>query len=218
MNYLINNIQNFYYRQSAGKPVSVCRLPAQEDRQQAAMEQFLSENNAGPDDFAVLLTACGQNPVPACASCIEGSRTFYPDLRYALNLPEGRIESETALKFISAASHYLLLHRTIVLYAAAKTPEETLTACLADVFRRLDAAAAAENPVRPKMEVPDDLACDMHLSETMRLQLQQLLQYCRAAGFDAAVKIREYYADGRLPCHSKREGKKILDEFCRKFV
>ena len=52
----------------------------------------------------------------------------------------------------------------------------------------------------------------MRLSETMRLQLKQILLYCRADGIEYRGLIDRWKAEGRFPCGSKTEGKLLLDQ------
>ena len=53
---------------------------------------------------------------------------------------------------------------------------------------------------------------DLHVSETMRIQLEQLFKYAMLAEIDMKRLIEEYDKAGKLPCKDRREGKKILEQ------
>ena len=218
MNYLISNIQNIDLPETESLRVHILGMGEAGGSREEEMRHFLDGQGADADSFAIFLAAYGSSRTLHLADRIYGSRQFYPDLRYELHLPEGEIECEDALLLISAASHDCLLHRILAVYAAEDTPRRLLAQQIGHLSAQLDAIAAAENPVRPQSSVPAKLAQDMHLSETMRLQLGQLLMYCRAAGTDAETTLRQLYEEGRLPCRDKKEGKRILDELSRKLV
>lgn len=62
------------------------------------------------------------------------------------------------------------------------------------------------------------LAEDLHASETMRIQLEQLLRYGSLAGTDTGGLVQAYYQAGKLPCKDRREGKQILEQIRRSLL
>ena len=55
-------------------------------------------------------------------------------------------------------------------------------------------------------------------SETMRLELANLLKYCALAGIDADGILSEMKKEGLLPAPDRRGGKKALVEFRNKIL
>ena len=75
------------------------------------------------------------------------------------------------------------------------------------------ALPGAEKEAAPEIEEElSRLSEGMRLSETMRLQLKQILLYCRADGIEYRGLIDRWKAEGRFPCGSKTEGKLLLDQ------
>lgn len=56
------------------------------------------------------------------------------------------------------------------------------------------------------------LVQDLHASVVMENSLYQLISYCKTTGIDYESAINELYDQGKLPCNSKREGKRYLEE------
>ena len=65
---------------------------------------------------------------------------------------------------------------------------------------------------RSKTEIPEDLASEMVLSESMKNQLRQICIYASLAGIDMEeIRIR-LTEEGKLPCPDKNSSKKVLSE------
>lgn len=95
-----------------------------------------------------------------------------------------------------------------------KLTDEALPLIL-DLLGRLEHIAALTRPGDDPDTYVDllvRLGEDLHVSETMRIQLEQLFKYGQLAGIDMAELTDEYYEAGKLPCRDRREGKKILEQ------
>lgn len=58
----------------------------------------------------------------------------------------------------------------------------------------------------------EKLCEDMHCSKVMEDSLKQYVLYCILSEISYKPVIEQMYADGKLPCSSKREGKKYFEE------
>lgn len=67
-------------------------------------------------------------------------------------------------------------------------------------------------------ELVRELGNDLRCSETMRGSLRQYIRYLSLTGVDYRAVIRTLYEEGRLPCHSKREGKQCFEELKRRLL
>ena len=65
---------------------------------------------------------------------------------------------------------------------------------------------------RSKTEIPEDLASEMVLSESMNNQLRQMCIYAALAGIDMEEIRERLSAEGKLPCADKNASKKVLSE------
>jgi hypothetical protein len=63
-----------------------------------------------------------------------------------------------------------------------------------------------------KTEIPEDLACDLVLSESMKNQLRQICIYASLAGIDMDEVRMKLTEEGILPCKDKNSSKKALSE------
>ncbi len=66
--------------------------------------------------------------------------------------------------------------------------------------------------------VVDKLCCDMCCSATMALSVKQHIIYCQLAGVDFRAVIQEMYQAGKLPCRTKKEGKRCFEEFRQRLL
>lgn len=64
----------------------------------------------------------------------------------------------------------------------------------------------------------EKLCEDMHCSKVMGDSLKQYVLYCILSGISYKPVIEQMYADGKLPCGSKREGKKYFEELKRQLL
>lgn len=64
----------------------------------------------------------------------------------------------------------------------------------------------------------EQLCLDLHCSETMNHQLHNLIRYLTLSGVDHRSYIDKLYAEGRLPCNHRREGKHCLEEIRQQFL
>ncbi len=67
-------------------------------------------------------------------------------------------------------------------------------------------------------ELVRELGNDLRCSETMRGSLRQYIRYLSLTGVDYRTVIRTLYEEGKLPCHSKREGKQCFEELKRRLL
>ena len=63
-----------------------------------------------------------------------------------------------------------------------------------------------------KPEIPQDLADEMVLSESMKNQLRQICIYASLAGINMDFVRDKLTAEGKLPCTDKNSSKKVLAE------
>ena len=66
--------------------------------------------------------------------------------------------------------------------------------------------------IRNKTEIPEDLAADLVLSESMKNQLRQVCIYAALSGTDMEEIRSKLSAEGKLPCADKNSSKKVLSE------
>ena len=65
-------------------------------------------------------------------------------------------------------------------------------------------------------QLAERLCADMHCSKTMGDSLRQHIRYVSLAGGNVSAAIQDMYAEGRLPCKDKREGKMCFEELKRR--
>jgi hypothetical protein len=100
-------------------------------------------------------------------------------------------------------------------HVTAKSLEACIKAVLPDltaVVERLnvlsDQSASAQDPVSEDLKALSvKLAGDLHLSAAMQIQLRQLVHFAAVSGIDMEGITASMYAEGRLPCRVRREGK-----------
>ena len=63
-----------------------------------------------------------------------------------------------------------------------------------------------------KTEIPDVLASDLVLSESMKNRLRQICIYAALTGIDLDEMRDKLTAEGKLPCSDKNSSKKVLSE------
>jgi hypothetical protein len=63
-----------------------------------------------------------------------------------------------------------------------------------------------------KTEIPEGLACDLVLSESMKNQLRQICIYASLTGIDMDEIRIKLTDEGILPCRDKNSSKKALSE------
>ena len=61
-------------------------------------------------------------------------------------------------------------------------------------------------------EVIQKVCGDLHCSKTMELSLHQHFRYLMLTSVDVEKEIQKWYADEKLPCKDRREGKKRFEE------
>ncbi len=62
-------------------------------------------------------------------------------------------------------------------------------------------------------EEAQKLCGDMRCSVSMALAVKQHIRYCELAGVDYRAAVRDLYREGKLPCRTKKEGKRCFEEF-----
>lgn len=75
-----------------------------------------------------------------------------------------------------------------------------------------------ENQFSWDKEWMEQLCLDLHCSETMNHQLHNLIRYLTLAGVDYRSYIDRLYAEERLPCNNRREGKQCLEDIRTQFL
>ncbi len=66
--------------------------------------------------------------------------------------------------------------------------------------------------MQKESEIPQDLAREMVLSESMKNQLRQICIYAYLAGINMDLIREKLIAEGKLPCPDKNASKKVLAE------
>lgn len=95
---------------------------------------------------------------------------------------------------------------------------DALTAYL-EFLRGIEAPVALKAEKEEKREAQVRQLCqDLHCSKTMEATVTQHTCYWSLAGIDYQAVMREFYADGKLPCIDKREGKRCFEEIKRKLL
>lgn len=62
----------------------------------------------------------------------------------------------------------------------------------------------------------DKLCADLHCSKVMGDLLRQYIRYCALSGVDVEAVVSDMYADKKLPCKDKKEGKQRFEELKRR--
>lgn len=107
----------------------------------------------------------------------------------------------------------------------SKTVEHLIEAAMPEIstlleqVRRFGEMSVQEtDPAKGRENALHQLEEDLHASETMRIQLEQLVRYGQLAGIDPDGLIQTCYKAGKLPCKDRREGKKILEKIRRSML
>lgn len=173
-------------------------------------------------------------------------RTFYPDMLMKTNLMECEIVTVTrvlnegrdsvvydmeAAAVYQAAAFFVGPHRMhfikLVSDAGERIDQSKITELFAlqeekicgyiDMLLSVGGNKASIDDTKSSCNI-DKLISDMRCSKVMGDQLAQLIKYCRLSGIDYKAVLDEYYTKGRLPCESKREGKKCLFELKQRLL
>lgn len=173
-------------------------------------------------------------------------RTFYPDMLMKTNLMEceivtvARVLNEgrdsvvydmEAAAVYQAAAFFVGPHRMhfikLVSDAGERIDQSKITELFAlqeekicgyiDMLLSVGGNKASIDDTKSACNI-DRLISDMRCSKVMGDQLAQLIKYCRLSGIAYKAVLEEYYAKGRLPCESKREGKKCLFELKQRLL
>lgn len=131
-----------------------------------------------------------------------------------------------------AGSYFFAPHRMVFLKivsdygdADAVTPERVKELCslhmeaLADFAGRLCAIGRREEKPALGDAAEEERLCRMLCcSVSMEASVKQLIRYCRLAGVEFDAAIRELYREGMLPCRTKKEGKRCLEELGKRLL
>jgi len=142
-----------------------------------------------------------------------------------------RLIDMEAAGFYQAAVRYVGPERIIVLKMVSDCgePEKVSLASIKDIFdknankiqsfiamlcslQEVEKAELKKLPSLDKEEWISQVCCDMHCSEAMRGRLLHLFWYLHIMGIDYHKKIDELYAEKKLPCRDKREGKRCYEQ------
>ena len=82
-------------------------------------------------------------------------------------------------------------------------------------FAAYAASLEPEDDFRPSEEEVSRLCGMLRCSESMRLQLMQLMRYAGSCGLSFQDHLAPYIASGDLPVRDRKEGKRILEELTR---
>lgn len=180
----------------------------------------------GIDRYPDAVTACSlENAV-----IFTGSALFHGEA-LPVSVPERTLpvlyDMESAA-FFQAASLFLAVHQIAVLrFVTDNGVTDDIDGGAVKEFSSGCVQAAAEFCSRMQRRIllprSEDCSSDadrvnrmLHGSETMRLQVQQLIRYCTCAGIDWKAYIGEFEKQGVLPSETREEGKKVLNVLRRK--
>lgn len=103
------------------------------------------------------------------------------------------------------------LHKENVTALIEQHKEKIIT-FLKNIKEAMEEDVPEREEASTEKEYLEKLYFDFCCSETMRHSLKQLYQYAKKAGFPFKEKISRFYEQGKLPCITKKEGTKRIEE------
>ncbi|MCR5210349.1 MAG: hypothetical protein K6C99_09075 [Lachnospiraceae bacterium] len=148
---------------------------------------------------------------------------YYPDLLLKSDLPETSSGDENVAEFYLKAAAKLPPHRIHILKVRGPVTDsagKSITAYIGNVIaegsekeKRDIERSERDKKIRERAE---KLAEEIHASESMKRQIEELVRYSRISGIDFDDMISELGREGLLPVADKKEGKKVLGELQRR--
>ena len=95
---------------------------------------------------------------------------------------------------------------------------EQIKAYVSDLGQALEPDEEQLRKEQHCMTVAEQLCLELHCSQTMRAAVVQCVRYWTLADVDYQKVLDEMRADGKLPCHDRREGKKRFEELKQRLL
>lgn len=95
---------------------------------------------------------------------------------------------------------------------------EQIEAYVSDLGQALEPDEEQQRKEQHCMTVAEQLCQELHCSQTMRAAVVQCVRYWTLAEVNYQKVLDEMRADGKLPCHDRREGKKRFEELKQRLL
>ena len=95
---------------------------------------------------------------------------------------------------------------------------EQIKAYVSDLGQALEPDEEQQRKEQHCMTVAEQLCQELHCSQTMRAAVVQCVRYWTLAEVNYQKVLDEMRADGKLPCHDRREGKKRFEELKQRLL
>lgn len=173
----------------------------------------------------------------------SSGRTFYPDMILHTGFPEAAIATANrvvkhadgladmeASAIFQAANYFIGPHQMSFLKVVSDSGNIPTHAEVEQIMGQKEIFKFVETlRDRSAQKEPDALSEEyetavqklvqnLHCSATMEHELRQYLKYLFLEGVPIAEKIERLYAEGRLPCKDRQEGKRRFEELKSEWI